>query len=137
MATLRLPFVALVSCVFAAASQAADFDGSKPFLCSLIEAHDCAPGTACIKGLAEDLKLPQFVRIDFQARTFGARGAPAEAGGGQGGQCENAAERAARGDENRAGSGRMHRSLAQADRDSRRGALRVSHCRCPCQFDGF
>jgi len=74
MATLRLPFVALVSCVFAAASQAADFDGSKPFLCSLIEAHDCAPGTACIKGLAEDLKLPQFVRIDFQARTFAARG---------------------------------------------------------------
>ena len=74
MMTFRSPLVALALCALSVPLHAADFDGSKPFLCALIEAHDCAPGAACAKGLAEDLKLPPFIRLDVQARTFSARG---------------------------------------------------------------
>ena len=74
MTRFRLWFLAFALCAPALALRAADFDGSRPFVCALIEAHDCAPGVACTKGLAEDLKLPTFVRIDFQGRTFAARG---------------------------------------------------------------
>ena len=74
MISFRSPLVVLALCGPAVSLHAADFDGSKPFLCALIEAHDCAPGLACTKGPAEDLRLPTFIRLDVQARTFSARG---------------------------------------------------------------
>ena len=53
---------------------AADFDGSKPLICSAIEANDCAMGVGCAKGLAEDVNVPQFIRFDFNSKTLSARG---------------------------------------------------------------
>jgi hypothetical protein len=47
---------------------AADFDGSKPLACALIEAIDCVPGNACNKGTAAALNLPQFLRLDFEKK---------------------------------------------------------------------
>lgn len=58
----------------ATAAAAADFDGSKPFLCASIEASDCTSGQHCEKGLPADLNLPQFVRVDFGARSISASG---------------------------------------------------------------
>ncbi len=44
---------------------AADFDGSKPLACAIVEAIECVPGEGCIKGWAEDLNLPRFLTVDF------------------------------------------------------------------------
>jgi hypothetical protein len=40
-------------------------DGTKPLLCSSIEALDCDPGEACVRGIPELMGAPQFLRIDF------------------------------------------------------------------------
>ena len=66
--------IAAALCVAAASAVAADFDGSKPLICAAIEANDCALGTTCLKGLAEDIDAPQFLRLDFSAKTLSARG---------------------------------------------------------------
>jgi len=42
------------------------FDGTKPLLCSSIEALDCDPGKACERGIPEIMGAPQFVRVDFE-----------------------------------------------------------------------
>ena len=41
------------------------FDGTKPLLCASIEALDCDPGVACVRGIPEMMGAPQFLRIDF------------------------------------------------------------------------
>jgi len=41
------------------------FDGTKPLLCSSIEALDCDPGEVCDRGIPEMMGAPQFLRIDF------------------------------------------------------------------------
>ena len=69
---INLLLVAL--CVAAAPAVCADFDGSKPLICSTIETHECAVGTSCQRGLAEDINVPQFIRLDFSAKTLSARG---------------------------------------------------------------
>ena len=74
-------FVALALCAAAAPVVAADFDGSKPLICSTIETHDCAVGMNCVRGLAEDINVPQFIRIDFAAKTLSARGRTSKLGG--------------------------------------------------------
>ena len=61
-------------CIAAAPVVAGDFDGSKPLICSTIEVDDCALGVTCEKGIAEDINVPQFVRLDFAAKTMSARG---------------------------------------------------------------
>jgi hypothetical protein len=53
---------------------AVDFDGTKPFICSVIDTNDCDLGTPCIHGIAEDVNLPQFVKVDFAGRQLSARG---------------------------------------------------------------
>jgi hypothetical protein len=41
------------------------FNGTKPLLCSSIEALDCDPGVPCERGIPEIMGAPQFLRIDF------------------------------------------------------------------------
>jgi hypothetical protein len=67
-------FLAAALCTVAVPALSADFDGSKPLICSAIEANDCAPGTACQKGPAENLNMPQFIRLDFSKKTMSAGG---------------------------------------------------------------
>ena len=52
-------------------------DGTKPLICASVETYDCAPGIDGLKGLAEDIDAPQFIRLDFEqgiARTTRAGG---------------------------------------------------------------
>jgi len=67
-------FLAVALCAVALPALSADFDGSKPLICAAIEANDCALGTDCQKGLAENLNMPQFIRLDFSKKTMGASG---------------------------------------------------------------
>ncbi len=59
-------FVVLMGLLmFPLQAMAADFDGSKSLACAIVEAIACAPGESCKKGWAEDLNLPQFLKVDF------------------------------------------------------------------------
>src|SRR5512134_4020514 len=55
--------VAATACMPAAL--AGDFDGSKSLICATVQAMDCAAGEDCVRGLAEDVGAPTFLRIDF------------------------------------------------------------------------
>lgn len=50
-------------------SVAADFDGSKPFLCSSIDVASCGPGDACTRSSAGVANAPQFFMIDVQKKS--------------------------------------------------------------------
>ena len=45
---------------------AAKFDGSVPLLCAPIHTIECDSKEECIHGGAEDVNLPQFIRINFK-----------------------------------------------------------------------
>lgn len=54
----------------------AKFDGSVPLLCVPIEIVECEAGGKCYDGTAEDVNLPQFIRINFKDKTLSAVGEP-------------------------------------------------------------
>jgi hypothetical protein len=74
MKRFKLHLLAAAFCVGAAPAVSADFDGSKALICSSIEAHDCELGVTCLRKVAEDLNVPQFIRLDFAKKTLSARG---------------------------------------------------------------
>jgi hypothetical protein len=47
---------------------AGDFDGSQPLICALIETYECAAGEGCQQGLAGDIGIPQFLKLDFKGK---------------------------------------------------------------------
>jgi hypothetical protein len=47
---------------------AADFDGSKPLLCSVIKVFECSPTEGCKEYSAEEENIPQFLKIDFNEK---------------------------------------------------------------------
>jgi hypothetical protein len=49
---------------------AAAYDGSVPLLCAVIEVFDCQGGGECLRGTADSVNLPQFVKINFAEKTL-------------------------------------------------------------------
>ena len=49
---------------------AADFDGSKPLLCAVIQAIECMPDGECLRGEAESIDMPSFLKIDFKNKAI-------------------------------------------------------------------
>ena len=47
------------------ASHAAEFDGSAPLLCSIIDVVECSPGGECLRSDAAGVNLPYFVKVDL------------------------------------------------------------------------
>jgi len=62
-----LIFIAVLAAATSAAN-AKGFDGSQPLICAPMEAHDCGPGSNCIKGTAASIDAPQFIRLDFEQK---------------------------------------------------------------------
>jgi hypothetical protein len=60
--------LAVVATAAAAASQAGDYDGSRPLICATMQAMDCAAGEDCLRGLPTDVGAPTFMRIDFERK---------------------------------------------------------------------
>ena len=48
----------------AAVTQAGDFDGKKPFVCTLVEVASCVPGHDCARENADAIGVPHFYAID-------------------------------------------------------------------------
>jgi hypothetical protein len=52
-----------------------DFDGTKSLICAVLEDFDCIPGDECLSGTAENMNIPQFLKIDFEEKVItGKRG---------------------------------------------------------------
>ena len=49
---------------------AGDFDGSKPLLCAVIETIECTPDGECLRGEAESIDMPAFLKINFPKKTI-------------------------------------------------------------------
>jgi hypothetical protein len=65
--TATLAAIFLLGCALAHAS---DFDGSKRLLCATFEAHSCAPGVVCERGLPAEFGAPRFLTIDFAKKVI-------------------------------------------------------------------
>jgi hypothetical protein len=56
----------VVSSAFAAATE-----GAAHLMCATLEAMDCEPGAACLKGRPSEIGAPAFMRIDLEKGTIG------------------------------------------------------------------
>ena len=74
----KLLIVALIASLGAVASPAdaagAKFDGSVPLLCVPIEITQCDGGGKCYQGTAEDVNLPQFIRVNLKEKMLSGVG---------------------------------------------------------------
>ena len=56
----------------------ANFDGSVPLLCVPIEITECEAAGKCYQGTAEDVNLPQFIRVNLKEKILSGVGADAD-----------------------------------------------------------
>jgi hypothetical protein len=49
---------------------AGDFDGSRPLLCAVTKTIECTPDGECLRGEAESIDMPAFLKIDFAKKTI-------------------------------------------------------------------
>ena len=64
--TITIAALGLLSSAIAQAK----FDGSVPLLCVPIEITECESASKCYHGNAEDVNLPQFIKIDFKEKVL-------------------------------------------------------------------
>jgi hypothetical protein len=61
---LAVGVLLFLSAILVHPALAADFDGSKPLLCAMIEAFECGPAAGCEGGTPESNGLSRFLRVD-------------------------------------------------------------------------
>ena len=70
--SLRIALTFLVSLGLTALATSAlakgPYDGSKPLICTTHESESCIEDEACVGGDADDVNLPEFVRINIGAK---------------------------------------------------------------------
>ena len=64
MRILSLLLPACLLLLVPTAGQAGDFDGKKPFVCTLVEVASCVPGHECARENADAIGVPHFYAID-------------------------------------------------------------------------
>lgn len=52
-------------CAPAFTAQADDFNGSKPFVCAIIDANECGVNEECRRVLLEDIDCPRFLKVNL------------------------------------------------------------------------
>ncbi len=77
MRKLAAIMVTLGLCIMPGHVLAAKYDGSVPLLCAPIEIIECEAAGDCLNSTAEDVNLPQFLKVDVKAKMLSA----AEEGG--------------------------------------------------------
>jgi len=74
MTFLRLAAVLSTALLWADVAAAADFDGSKPFVCALLDLSSCEAGNGCEAETPESVDIPRFLFVDVQqAKISGTR----------------------------------------------------------------
>lgn len=54
-------------------ASAADFDGSKPFICAPADVMECVPAGECKRTSSDAISAPRFIKIDMQKKVMTAR----------------------------------------------------------------
>jgi hypothetical protein len=60
--------------IFAFDCAAADFDGSKPFLCATADVSSCVPGQDCVRESAQTVNAPDFFVVDVSEMLVSEKG---------------------------------------------------------------
>ena len=58
--------------LFSFPAVAGDFDGSKTLICAVMDLVECQPGGKCQQVTAEEVGLPQFLKINFKEKIISA-----------------------------------------------------------------
>ena len=53
-------------------AMAGEFDGTKVLICSISEVVECGPDGKCQQPTAEEIGIPEFIKIDFKGKTISA-----------------------------------------------------------------
>ena len=53
-------------------AMAGEFDGTKVLICSISEVVECGPGGKCQQPTAEEIGIPDLIKIDFKGKTISA-----------------------------------------------------------------
>ena len=61
-----------IICLFSFPAVAGNFDGSKELLCAVMDLVECQPGGKCQQVTAEEVGIPNFLRIDFKKKKISA-----------------------------------------------------------------
>ena len=67
-----LRIVVMIICMFSVPAVAGNFDGSKELLCAVMDLVECIPGGKCQQVTAEEVGIPNFLRIDFKQKKLRA-----------------------------------------------------------------
>ncbi len=78
MRVLGRVFVALVVTLAAAPLRADDLTGATRFLCASVQANECLAGSDCEASEPWELKLPEFIEVDLDAKKLGTTAASGE-----------------------------------------------------------
>jgi hypothetical protein len=70
--TILSGFVLFFVCVMHMPASAGDFDGSKELMCACVRVIECGPDGKCAEVSAEEARIPQFIRINFEQKTISA-----------------------------------------------------------------
>ena len=62
----------MIICKFSFPAVAGDFDGSKELICAVMDLVECQPGGKCQQVTAEDVGIPQFLKINFKEKKISA-----------------------------------------------------------------
>ena len=74
MKALSLLLPAGIAMVAAFDCMAADFDGSKPFLCATADVSSCVPGQNCDRESAQTVNVPPFFVVDVAKKLVSEKG---------------------------------------------------------------
>jgi hypothetical protein len=61
-----------IAWMFSAPAVAGNFDGSKELLCAVMDIIECIPGGKCQEVTAEEVGIPNFLRIDINEKKLSA-----------------------------------------------------------------
>ena len=61
-----------IICMFSVPAAAGNFDGSKDLLCAVMDIIECVPGGKCQEATAEEVGIPNFLRINFNEKKLSA-----------------------------------------------------------------
>ena len=64
--------ILLFLCFIPLGAQAGDFDGSKELICACMRIIECGPDGECDEVSAEEVGIPNFLRINFEKKTISA-----------------------------------------------------------------
>jgi hypothetical protein len=70
--TILSSFVLIFICMIYLPASAGDFDGSKELMCACVRVIECGPDGKCAEVSAEEARIPQFIRINFEQKTISA-----------------------------------------------------------------